>query len=185
MSMLRNLRFSVQAPCILHAKLLWDLRQATYQTEGTEPQDVKIPCDVCLFCKGIHPISISMLTNCKLATGAGPSHVSDGTSPFRRSNEVAVTIPPLSKVRSSVSKHSDSSAVETADADKPDTSCVICFEELGDHVMMPCGHGGYCRHCAHKLYVRPPNLCPICRSRLSSVVQVSLDAPVGTYTEVL
>ena len=121
-----------------------------------------------------------------LASGdAGPHHASDGVGPSRRSDEVAVSLPPVSEVNPPLSKRSDSSGGDSANADRPDTSCVICFEEVGDHVMMPCGHGGYCRHCAHKLYVRPPNLCPICRSRLHSVVKVSIDTPIGTYTEVL
>lgn len=127
-----------------------------------------------------------MSTNCKPAAGtAGPSQVSDGASPCVHSDDVAVNIP-QSKVDHPISKRSDSSGgSQTGDTDKADMSCVICFEDLGDHVMMPCGHGGYCRHCAHKLYVRPPNLCPICRSRLNSVVKVSIDAPIGTYTGVL
>lgn len=99
-------------------------------------------------------------------------------------SEVAVNIPALSAAPRPAIKHSDSlGGADSMENDK-DMSCLICFEELGDHVMMPCGHGGYCKHCAHKLYVRPPNLCPICRASLVSVVKVSLDTPIGSSTGV-
>jgi hypothetical protein len=70
------------------------------------------------------------------------------------------------------------------DGDCGDLSCMICCEDIGDHVMMPCGHGGYCRACAHKVYVRPPNLCAMCRARLTAVVKVSMDTPVGGRSSV-
>lgn len=68
-----------------------------------------------------------------------------------------------------------------------DTACVICFEREGDHVLVPCGHGGYCHKCAHTLHTHPAasRLCPICRAGLSAVVKVPLDTPVGSATDVL
>ena len=45
------------------------------------------------------------------------------------------------------------------------TACVICMEMEGDHVLLPCGHGGYCGACARTLLAReepnPSSTCPI------------------------
>lgn len=67
----------------------------------------------------------------------------------------------------------ESSSMDTADM------CVICYENTGDRVMLPCGHGGYCSVCARRLFLRPPMLCPICRETLTGVIKVSLDTPIG------
>lgn len=65
--------------------------------------------------------------------------------------------------------------------------CVICFEVDGDHVLLPCGHGGYCAACAHTLlkHPSPSRLCPICRAALTAVLQISLEVPVGGCGNVL
>eukprot|EP00892_Ulva_mutabilis_P004260 jgi/Ulvmu1/2205/UM013_0051.1 len=69
-------------------------------------------------------------------------------------------------------------------ADGGECSCVICYDGAADHVVLPCGHGGYCRACAVKVFVRPPSQCPVCRERLKAVVQVSLDTPIGEFSAI-
>ena len=68
-----------------------------------------------------------------------------------------------------------------------DAVCVICYEREGDHVLLPCGHGGYCGGCAHRLLKYPPSsrLCPVCRAKLGGVAKVSLATPIGTEGQVL
>lgn len=68
-----------------------------------------------------------------------------------------------------------------------DTACLICYEREGDHVLVPCGHGGYCQQCAHKVLTNPiaTRLCPICRAGLSAIVKVSLDTPMRGQAKVL
>jgi hypothetical protein len=70
---------------------------------------------------------------------------------------------------------------------KKDTVCVICFERDGDHVLLPCGHGGYCGACAHTLLLQPhrSRLCPICRARLGSVAKIDLNIAIGAPGNVL
>ena len=63
--------------------------------------------------------------------------------------------------------------------DEDECTCVICFDGDPEYVFMPCGHGGYCQACAHKLFVRPPHHCPICRHELKGVVRVPLATRVG------
>lgn len=63
--------------------------------------------------------------------------------------------------------------------DEEANMCVICFDGSPEYVFMPCGHGGYCQTCAHKLFVRPPHHCPICRKLLRGVVRVPLATAVG------
>ena len=66
-------------------------------------------------------------------------------------------------------------------------ACVICYDRHGDHVMVPCGHGGYCRSCAKKMCSgkAPPyshthgHMCPLCMTPVDAVVKVSLDTPKG------
>lgn len=66
------------------------------------------------------------------------------------------------------------------------TACVICFERVGDHVLLPCGHGGYCGTCASSVFSgpAPTRLCPLCRAELTKVVQVQLSTPIGAAVEV-
>jgi hypothetical protein len=65
------------------------------------------------------------------------------------------------------------------DVDEEANMCVICFDGTPEYVFMPCGHGGYCQTCAHKLFVRPPHHCPICRKLLRGVVRVPATTAVG------
>lgn len=66
-------------------------------------------------------------------------------------------------------------------------TCVICFEEPGSHVLLPCGHGGYCSSCARTLLSLPlaSRLCPVCRTGLKTIADVSLDTPIGGVSKVL
>ena len=70
---------------------------------------------------------------------------------------------------------------------KKGTACVICFESEGDHVLMPCGHGGYCGACAQTLlkHRKAKRVCPMCRTTLSAVAKTDIATPVGQQSEVL
>lgn len=70
------------------------------------------------------------------------------------------------------------------DDDGGECSCMICYDAAADHVVLPCGHGGYCKSCATKVFVRPPSQCSVCRTRLTAVVKVSLDTPIGEASAV-
>jgi hypothetical protein len=66
-----------------------------------------------------------------------------------------------------------------------DKECVICYDGVGDHVMLPCGHGGFCGKCAEGICtgcassaVRA-HACPVCRVPIDSVVKVSLGTDIG------
>ena len=63
-----------------------------------------------------------------------------------------------------------------------DTACMICFENEADHVLLPCGHGGYCGTCSHTLLCSGPptvRVCPMCRTPLFAAVCVPVDTPIG------
>lgn len=70
---------------------------------------------------------------------------------------------------------------------KSATECNICFENEGDHVLLPCGHGGYCHTCAHQLLASRAiaRTCPMCRAPLTSIAKVSLNAKIGEQACVL
>lgn len=70
------------------------------------------------------------------------------------------------------------------DGDGGECSCMICYDAAADHVVLPCGHGGYCKSCATKVFVRPPSQCSVCRTRLTAVVKVSLDTAIGESSAV-
>lgn len=66
---------------------------------------------------------------------------------------------------------------------RPDTACVICMENEGDYVLIPCGHGGYCGACSRTLLTlgasKSTGVCPICRGDITSAVQIHLSTPIG------
>ena len=66
------------------------------------------------------------------------------------------------------------------------SACVICYEKEGDHVLLPCGHGGYCGGCAHSFLSLPPpaRLCPICRAALTRAVKVPMNTEIGAVVDV-
>lgn len=68
--------------------------------------------------------------------------------------------------------------------DEDDGLCIICFERAADHVLLTCGHGGFCRLCAYKLLVRPPHHCPTCRTLLEGAVCVPVGTQIGGHAEV-
>ena len=78
-------------------------------------------------------------------------------------------------------------ALPPAISDDPDDGlCTICCDRQASCVFMECGHGGYCWRCAHLLYIRPPNECPVCRARIELVLEVSNPSvPLGASAPVL
>ncbi|PNW87752.1 hypothetical protein CHLRE_01g000750v5 [Chlamydomonas reinhardtii] len=68
--------------------------------------------------------------------------------------------------------------------DDEDACCVICYDGAATCVFLECGHGGFCRRCAHLLFVRPPNECPTCRALIEQVVEIEAAAPVGAVAVV-
>ena len=54
-------------------------------------------------------------------------------------------------------------------------------------MLLPCGHGGYCGDCAHKLLSQaaPKRLCAICRDPLAAIVKVHSGTAVGAEGEEL
>lgn len=70
-----------------------------------------------------------------------------------------------------------------------DEKCVICFDAAGDHVMVPCGHGGYCGACAKEMCTgrsaphdaTAGHLCPVCRAPVEKVARVYLGTALGYW----
>ena len=95
---------------------------------------------------------------------AGDSRPGEG--PFTTLFDVAGTMPPVD-----------------------DKECVICYDAIGDHVMMPCGHGGYCGRCASDMCTgrsaphdpAAGHVCPVCREPVEEVVRVHLGTSIGHW----
>eukprot|EP00298_Acanthocystis_sp_HF-20_P002607 c13015_g1_i1.p1 GENE.c13015_g1_i1~~c13015_g1_i1.p1 ORF type:complete len:522 (+),score=226.75 c13015_g1_i1:48-1613(+) len=49
-----------------------------------------------------------------------------------------------------------------------DHSCIICFEQIIDCVLVPCGHSCVCVHCSTGL----KNECPVCRNQFNQAVRI-------------
>lgn len=60
-------------------------------------------------------------------------------------------------------ENSDESQISDKD------QCLICFEGKGLFVFLECGHGGFCKKCAYRLFIRPPRKCPTCRQDIEQV----------------
>lgn len=97
-----------------------------------------------------------------------------------RQTTSSTTLQPESQSASTSARHT------AVDVEVDDFTCMICYEEdVGHCVLLNCGHGGFCRRCAHLLFVRPPNECPTCRAGIDQVVMLELPvAPVGGEVKV-
>lgn len=62
-----------------------------------------------------------------------------------------------------------------------DDACVICFENQGDHVLLPCGHSGYCLICSKALLAdsQVSKNCPVCRTPVTMFTRIPVDTPIG------
>ena len=47
------------------------------------------------------------------------------------------------------------------------TECNLCFANIGDYVLVLCGHAGMCKECAEKL-----TICPICRKVIVTRIKI-------------
>ncbi|GMH43727.1 hypothetical protein BSKO_11649 [Bryopsis sp. KO-2023] len=65
-----------------------------------------------------------------------------------------------------------------------DKYCIICYDGVASCVFLECGHGGFCRKCANKLFVRPPNECPTCRQKIDQVVELTVSGEIGEVLSV-
>jgi hypothetical protein len=73
----------------------------------------------------------------------------------------------------------------TCSNETDDGLCTICYDRPATCVLLECGHGGYCWRCAHVLYARPPNECPVCRQRIEQVVEMAdPSASIGHLAQV-
>lgn len=60
----------------------------------------------------------------------------------------------------------------------PAEKCVVCLDNTADFLVVPCGHKCGCKECLE--HVKSSNgLCPICRNRIQSLVQVFNSGVIG------
>ncbi|KAJ9522551.1 hypothetical protein QJQ45_008395 [Haematococcus lacustris] len=64
-----------------------------------------------------------------------------------------------------------------------DGLCVICYDKPSSCVFLDCGHGGFCKACAYRIFVRPPNECPTCRQHIEQVVELEEVRPMGQVSK--
>lgn len=89
---------------------------------------------------------------------------------------------PVSNIERSIAKGESGCSVVTveditepkmsqrpSDSSSEDGYCIICYDAAATCVFLECGHGGYCRKCANRLFVRPPHECPTCRQKIDQV----------------
>ena len=65
-----------------------------------------------------------------------------------------------------------SSEADALDDGLDGDTCWICCNGPRDAVLLECGHGGLCFQCASKCSQKRPPLCPMCRQRITRVVQL-------------
>ena len=123
------------------------------------------------------------------AVGVATSGVSDcrhGHGALRSvaPSESAYACPCGAARREVVIEMASASNVAVSNEDEDDGLCIICFEHTADHVLLACGHGGFCRLCALKLLVRPPHHCPTCRTLLEGAVRVPAGTQIGGHADV-
>ncbi len=52
------------------------------------------------------------------------------------------------------------------------TNCVVCFDDIRSHILIPCGHRCVCETCLRQLQAQQDNLCPICRQTFTFATRV-------------
>ena len=62
--------------------------------------------------------------------------------------------------------------------DEDDETCIVCWEQPQDAVLLECGHGGLCVACADLLW-RQTRRCPLCREEFAGVMRI-VDASDAT-----
>ena len=76
-------------------------------------------------------------------------------------------------------------AAAAASRDTDEDLCIICYDLPPSCVFLECGHGGFCKHCAYLLFVRPPGECPTCRQAIEQVVELTeVTVPIGEVSNV-
>ena len=63
-------------------------------------------------------------------------------------------------------------------AAEDDSSCIVCWDQPRDAVLLECGHGGLCVACADLLW-RQTRRCPLCREEFAGVMRI-VDASDAT-----
>jgi hypothetical protein len=48
-----------------------------------------------------------------------------------------------------------------------ESECSLCFNDIGDHLLFPCGHAGMCKVCVEKL-----TICPHCRKEVIGTTKI-------------
>jgi len=54
--------------------------------------------------------------------------------------------------------------------DELNEPCIICYQDIIDHIVTPCGHMCCCLSCS--VSVKKSGKCPICRSSIQSIIKV-------------
>jgi len=54
-----------------------------------------------------------------------------------------------------------------------EVTCVICFDDIATHAMVPCGHLALCSGCAAGMQATDKsNRCPMCKSNIQSFMRI-------------
>ena len=59
--------------------------------------------------------------------------------------------------------------------------CVVCMDRSITHVLIPCGHKGFCAVCARGLHERGET-CAICRSRIEGIMHDRMGSVDNLYS---
>jgi len=72
---------------------------------------------------------------------------------------------------SDVSRNLLATVISPSSTAQDEENCIICMAYKKDHVLVPCGHGGFCVACATRVQ-EVYKFCPICRVSVQSILKV-------------
>ncbi|KAL4478837.1 hypothetical protein ABPG72_009663 [Tetrahymena utriculariae] len=76
-------------------------------------------------------------------------------------------------------------SVKSFNSDKEQQTCLVCFVNQPNSVLMPCGHGGICSDCA-KDVCKKNGCCYLCRQEIQNIYQLeSGNNNIGKYRKVI
>jgi hypothetical protein len=70
-----------------------------------------------------------------------------------------------------INKVSNNNKISDEKTDIPEEQCIICYEYLKNHVIIPCGHVITCTRCTNE-FLNTISKCPICGVLLTQLIRI-------------
>ena len=70
-----------------------------------------------------------------------------------------------------INRVSNNNKISDEKTEIPEEQCIICYEYLKNHVIIPCGHVITCTRCTNE-FLNTKSVCPICGVLLMKIIRI-------------